>query len=121
MTYFGRWSTYEGMVEDFGESPRDGTTRVPEDMAKPEEVLFASYGGRAYEGDAVVLIRRDGKLYEVHGSHCSCRGLEDRWAPAEVTWDALAMRPVSDQACDFLYDHEPEARAAFLALREARP
>ena len=44
-----------------------------------EEVLFASYGTQGYEGDAIVLIQRNGKLYTSEGSHCSCRGLEEQW------------------------------------------
>jgi len=58
-----------------------------------EEVLFAAYGGGGYDGTAHVLFTRDGKLYEVNGSHCSCFGLEDQWTPEETTWDAIKLRP----------------------------
>lgn len=50
-----------------------------------EKVLFASYnecGG--YDGDAWVLFEKDGQLYEVHGGHCSCYGLEGQWVPEAV-------------------------------------
>jgi hypothetical protein len=47
-------------------------------------ILFASYGSANYEGSAWVMYEKDGELYEVNGSHCSCYGLEDQWSPEEV-------------------------------------
>lgn len=52
-------------------------------------VLFAWYNYEDYSGEAFVLFERDGKLYEVHGSHCSCYGLEGCWNPDEVSVEAL--------------------------------
>lgn len=78
-----RWSSYRD----------DDAIPVEE---KPEfkdaEILLASYGTPSYEGYAFVLFRRDGKLYEVNGSHCSCYGLEGQWAPEEATVEALRHR-----------------------------
>lgn len=56
------------------------------------KVLFASYGGACYEGDAWVLFSKDQKLYEVSGSHCSCHGLEGQWEPEEVNLEELKNR-----------------------------
>lgn len=56
------------------------------------EVLIADYDQGYYEGEAFVLFRRDGKLYEVNGSHCSCFGLEKQWAPEETTVESLKHR-----------------------------
>jgi hypothetical protein len=65
------------------------------------EVILASYGTEDYGGDAFVLFRRDGKLYEVNGSHCSCYGLgeqnysgdrQTQWQPEETTVAALLHR-----------------------------
>lgn len=56
------------------------------------EILLASYGTTSYEGDAFVLFKRDGKLWEVNGSHCSCYGLEGQWEPEETTIEALRHR-----------------------------
>ena len=56
------------------------------------EILLASYGTPDYEGYAFVLFRRDGKLWEVNASHCSCYGLEGQWQPEETTVDALRRR-----------------------------
>ncbi len=65
-------------------------------MAKPEyqgiEVLLASYSYENYSGDAFVLFRKGGKLYEVNGGHCSCYGLEGQWSPEETAVDALMHR-----------------------------
>lgn len=65
-------------------------------MEKPEyqgiEVLLASYSYENYGGDAFVLFRKDGKLYEVNGGHCSCYELEGQWSPEETTVEALAHR-----------------------------
>ncbi len=36
--------------------------------------------------------RRDGRLYEVNGSHCSCYGLENQWDPESTTVEALRHR-----------------------------
>lgn len=56
------------------------------------EVLLASYSNANYSGDAFVLFRKDGKLYEVNGSHCSCYGLENQWDPEETSGEALQKR-----------------------------
>jgi hypothetical protein len=56
------------------------------------EVLLASYGYENYSGDAFVLFRKAGKLYEVNGSHCSCYGLEGQWEPEETTKESLLHR-----------------------------
>lgn len=55
-------------------------------------ILFAAYDNESYEGNALVIFSKDGKLYEVHGSHCSCYGLEDQWTPEETSIEALKMR-----------------------------
>ncbi len=61
--------------------------------------LYAAYDCEDYSGDAHVIFIKDGCLYEVNGSHCSCMGLEDQWSPEETTVTALLSRPnVSDNA-----------------------
>jgi hypothetical protein len=62
--------------------------RVPQDQ-QDIKILMAWYDQDYYEGDAFVLFERDGKLYEVHGGHCSCYGLEDQWDPEETSVEAL--------------------------------
>lgn len=90
---------------------------------KPEfkgaEILLASYGTPSYEGRAFVLFRRDGKLYEVNGSHCSCYQLEGQWEPEETTAEALLHRVDNGTLGDGEYDENPfadELRQVLAAL-----
>ena len=57
------------------------------------EIIYAEYDCEYYEGNAFILFRKDGKLYEVNGSHCSCNGLEEQWEPEETTLAAMLARP----------------------------
>lgn len=69
---------------------------VSEQFQAPEaldyEILVAAYGSGDYCGAAYVLARKDGLLYEVEGSHCSCYGLEGCWRPGEVSVEYLLQR-----------------------------
>lgn len=49
------------------------------------DLVFAVYDTPPWEGYATVVFRRDGKWFHASGSHCSCMGLEDQWAPEEFT------------------------------------
>lgn len=55
-------------------------------------ILFASYEYADYFGQAFVLFVENNQLYEVHGSHCSCYGLEDQWEPEETLLESLQYR-----------------------------
>jgi hypothetical protein len=105
--YFGNWA--EGgsseMARDFG---------ITEAGLPPEsDILFAGYWYGSYDGSARVLYRKDGKLYEFSGGHCSCSGLERQWEDhhGEVTPESLAMRPGLDE-----YSADNESREAWLQL-----
>jgi hypothetical protein len=87
MRYFGF-----NDAADISKQFSDYNAKVPPELVKDSEVLFASYNTPPYEGYAFVLFERDGKLYEVNGSHCSCYGLEDQWQPEETSWAALKIR-----------------------------
>jgi len=69
---------------------------APADALDGATVLLAWYGYGDYNGESFVLFERDGKLWEVNGSHCSCYGLEDQWCPKETSWKALAMRNLAN-------------------------
>lgn len=105
MTYFGNWKTFSEMRESFADY--GPSTPVPADI----DVLFASYDGGGYDGDAVVIFRKDGLLYEVHGGHCSCYGLEGQWAPEEATVESL-KRTIPGR----IEYHGTDAKTAFGAL-----
>lgn len=52
-------------------------------------ILLAFYEYEDYEGDAYVLFEQQGQLFEVHGSHCSCYGLENQWEPEIISLEYL--------------------------------
>ena len=83
--YLNMWedTKFIGVMDDFD---------VPEEAIKNLEILLASYGCENYEGEAFVLYKKDGKLYEVNGGHCSCYGLEGQWEPVETTVAELLHR-----------------------------
>lgn len=63
------------------------------DEYKGLDMLLASYTYEDYSGSAFVLFKKDGKLWEVNGSHgCSCYGLEGQWEPEECTPESLLVR-----------------------------
>lgn len=113
--YLNDWkdSGEAGMLGDFGidKSALDGA-----------DVLLASYTYEDYSGHAFVLFRREGKLFEVNGSHCSCYGLaeqdysgDDRtqWEPEETSKEALEKRLDNDYAFDGMRE---ELRAVLATL-----
>jgi hypothetical protein len=55
------------------------------------EVLIAyeSVGSWGCDSSNWFLLRKDGQLYENHGSHCSCNGFEEQWAPEETSIEYL--------------------------------
>ena len=55
-------------------------------------IIAAVYDNEGYDGTAMVVLRKEGKLYEVHGSHCSCNGLEGQWDLEETSYEALMDR-----------------------------
>lgn len=93
--YVGEFKNRAGIAQEFqeGTGSRYGEDfKIAPDFPTRKEILYASYECPPYEGYAFVLYERDGKLYEVNGSHCSCFGLEGQWKPEETSWGALAMR-----------------------------
>lgn len=87
---------FEGVYitnEDWSEENKKIITEILEKY-KDVNILFASYGTDNWSGDAFVLFKENGTLYEVNGSHCSCYGLEGRWQPEEVYLPELENRLV---------------------------
>lgn len=104
---FGCWRTLEDIRADFcdGYWGDETPSPVPADL----DVVFASYGHESYEGYAIVIFKRDGKLFEVNGSHCSCYGLEDQWSPEETTVEALERTVIGN----LKYGHDVDAIIAW--------
>ena len=77
-------------------------------------VHIAWYGYGDYCGSSIVVYEKDGRLYEVNASHCSCNGLEDCWDPEETSWEALKTREPGSGS----YEGEEELDREWQALVE---
>lgn len=108
--YFDDWDTGKlaGLLEDFNITPGD---------ISDGEILFASYTYENYSGSALVIFERAGHVYEVHGSHCSCFGLEGQWAAEETSWAALNARYGENGSDSYrLSDMAPSSQEALQSL-----
>ena len=79
------------------------------------EILCAAYDSRDYSGEAIVIVRINGVVHEVYGSHCSCYGLEGQWDPTPVVSAEFRRRVAQWLASDNdpdRYDYGPDLRAA---------
>lgn len=83
--YFGSWTKKEDVVNDFD---LDYWEKKQIDNA---DIIIAVYEHEGYDGTAFILFKKDGKLYEVNDSHCSCNGLNN-WQPEETSKEALLKR-----------------------------
>lgn len=85
---------------------------APDDALAGATIHIAWYEYGSYDGSSLVIFEKDGTLYEVNGSHCSCYGLEGQWKPEETSWEALQMRRLEQY-----YDDGPtEASIELYAL-----
>jgi len=75
-----------------GKSDIVGQFSAPENALEEAVILYAKYRYEDYSGSAYILYMIEDKMYEVHGSHCSCNGLEGQWSPEEVTYAELEFR-----------------------------
>ena len=91
--FLGDWNSIEDLIYDFNEYEAKEDTSLYEGI----EILLAYYLYEDYSGEAFVLFKKDGVLYEVNGSHCSCYGLEGQWDPEETTVEALKHRISVDE------------------------
>lgn len=113
--YFDNWTSREDVVNDFfpyydwadNEREKWPEGPPPEDFPSDEEILIAWYDTREYSGSSLVVFERDGLLYEVHGSHCSCYGLEGQWKPEETSAQALGMRKLGKEE-EYWSDYGPQ-------------
>jgi hypothetical protein len=71
--YHGSFTCREDIVAIYGD-------RVP-----PEpDIVYACMSEPDYEESLIVVFARDGRLFEIADSHCSCNG----WDEDGDTWDA---------------------------------
>lgn len=106
--FYGRWDSKEDVARDFASSYGELDQNVLN-----ADIIFAAYDTPDYEGYAMVLLRENGKLFEVHGSHCSCYGLEGQWEPEEVEPEVLLER-VERASWGIAKDYAEQIRSALL-------
>lgn len=85
MVYFHDWA-------DGGEAAMLSDFAIEKSVIDGANILVASYTYEDYDGSAYVLFERGGDLFEVHGGHCSCYGLEDQWEPEAVDVASILRR-----------------------------
>lgn len=112
--FLHNWDSKESMIADF-EGVYNKENLKPEQIVKYDhvDVILASYGTDNYSGGAFVLFRstKDGKLYENHGSHCSCYGLKDQWDEEPCDLESLKKRVFdgslgAEEYCDNVFKDE---------------
>lgn len=79
MLFKGLFDDWEDVLDSFNVAKGAYVDRVVP--------LYAYYDYEDYIGNALVVFVEDGLLYSVHGSHCSCYGLEDQFDPEEIPWE----------------------------------
>ena len=83
-TYFGLFTQKQDICSEFG---------VDQALLQDLDILFAAYTYEDYSGQAlVVAVDKQGALFEVNGSHCSCYGLEGQWELEPTDIPALMQR-----------------------------
>lgn len=107
------WSKWRVLASRLGRNPdespvalddvaRDWSSDVSESL-KGAAVLYHFYTYEDYCGTGYTVYAKDGKLYEAHGSHCSCNGLEGQWDPEETTLAAIEARVTSREYQSEIY------------------
>lgn len=87
--YWGLWNSRYDIADCFGKSANSPM------FPTEDEMIFAAYDSNGLNGLAFVLYKRNDKLYEVNGSHCSCFDLKRQWDPEKTTLQALMQRRFS--------------------------
>lgn len=93
--FLNDWGNKKDILADFaGDRWKSDKEKEKEFIEENKDIniLFALYSYMDYDGYAWVLFEKDGKLYEVNGSHSSWYGLEGQWEPEEVSLRELEYR-----------------------------
>ncbi len=78
--YYDAWESHVDVVNDYKEN-----------TPSEDEIVYAGYTYEGYDGRAIVVFLRNGKLFESNDFHCSCLGLSN-WEPEETSVEALKIR-----------------------------
>lgn len=91
---------------DYGNPTEDECAKLRTELDQYEILLaYESVGSWGCDSSSFFLLRKDGKLYENHGGHCSCYGFEGQWEPEETEVEALKRREYWSLGG---YDNSPE-------------
>lgn len=101
---------------DYGNPTESEKAKLRADLDQYEVLIaYESVGSWGCDSSSFFLLRSaDGKLWENHGSHCSCFGFEGQWSPEETTKETLQRRNYWSLGG---YDNDREGNEA--ALRQA--
>ena len=55
-------------------------------------IAYESVGAWGCDSSSFFLVRKENKLYEVNGSHCSCYGFKGQWILDETDKNSLLLR-----------------------------
>lgn len=121
--YFGIFSDRTSVAVEFqagSGNPWNDTFEIAPSFPGDHQIIIAVYEYEDYSGDAFVLFEEDGQLYEVHGGHCSCYGLEGQWEPEPTSWDLLIDRVEKadrwDSPLSSWHAHSPQANKYYRGL-----
>lgn len=113
-------------LEDFsGMSEKEIKEKIVADFEIAEETLrdtailiaYMSEGSYGCDSDAFIVFRKDGVLYEVQGSHCSCFGFEGQWEPDPLESIEAVLKRSDWALAGGGYDSDQKGNAA--KIREA--
>lgn len=78
---------------DYGIPTEEDAAALRAELANHEILIaYESVGSWGCDSSSFFLTRKDGKLYENHGGHCSCYGFEGQWSPEETTKETLTRQ-----------------------------
>jgi len=127
--YFENWAgnasdkeNKAAMLRSFDHYDWDNPNAEPKTkLPAGAKVEFAFYSYEDYSGYAWVVYTVKDKVYEVHGSHCSCNGLEGQWCPEETSWEFIAKQVCEQCRPDKWYDRfSKEAIDSLVAMVQSK-
>lgn len=102
-----------------GEFTGDRSKEILKKYPKPTEVLYAFYEYENYSGSAFVLWRKGRKYYTLHGSHCSCYGLEESGFNPDI-WSKKELLGYLKKA-NYIYGMDDEMKKLLIKKLERKP
>lgn len=111
----GAWGQYQ-------EYSWDHDSEYPQ---KPDNlvIIFDFYNYEDYSGYGHLIgyDKIEKQFFEVHGSHCSCYGLEGQWEPEYTTIEEMIgyiQKHIDSLGQEDYYSYQEEERSRFSQLKE---